>query len=129
MGITTFHVQMDTYSTLIRATVVLMDVDTTCPTAAAPAAASAAAGAIAAPAAAEAVAAACLCPTALAPTAVARPSTALPPPPPADYYNEHHGIVSDILTGDLVFCEVHNYNASEMPTKLTGHESLTRHDG
>ena len=28
MGITTFHVQMDTYSTLIRATVVLVDVDT-----------------------------------------------------------------------------------------------------
>ena len=36
----------------------------------------------------------------------------------ADYYNEHHGIVGDIVTGDLVFCEVHNYNASEMPTKL-----------
>jgi hypothetical protein len=36
----------------------------------------------------------------------------------ADYYNEHHGVVSDIVTGDLVFCEVHNYNASEMPTKL-----------
>ena len=36
----------------------------------------------------------------------------------ADYYNEHHGVVSDIVTGDLVFCEVHNYNTSEMPTKL-----------
>jgi hypothetical protein len=24
----------------------------------------------------------------------------------ADYYNEHHGIVCDILTGDLVFYEV-----------------------
>ena len=28
MGITTFHVQMDMYSTLIRATVARMDVDT-----------------------------------------------------------------------------------------------------
>ena len=34
------------------------------------------------------------------------------------YYNERHGKPIDVVTGDLVFCEDHRYNATNLPTKM-----------
>ena len=46
----------------------------------------------------------------------------------AEHYNERHGKPIDVVTGDLVFCEDHRYNATNLPTKMlpkcTGGKSL-----
>ena len=36
----------------------------------------------------------------------------------AEHYNGRHGKPIDIVTGDLVFCEDHRYNATNLPTKM-----------
>ena len=36
----------------------------------------------------------------------------------AEYYNERHGIPIDVVTGDLVFCEDHAFNMSDLPAKI-----------
>ena len=36
----------------------------------------------------------------------------------AEHYNERHGKPIDVVTGDLVFCEDHRYNATNLPTKM-----------
>ena len=36
----------------------------------------------------------------------------------AEYYNEKHGIPINVVTGDLVFCEDHAFNMSDLPAKV-----------